>query len=88
MLLRLDGLGGGHLGPHLGLDGLGTRLDDGRCGDLLPLRLGGLHSARLLGTRGLGDITHVDRYEELHRLGLRTLHTEHHEGQQPQEQSV
>ena len=88
MLLRLDRLGGGRLGTHLGLDGLGARLDDGRRRDLLPLRLGRLHASGLLGTRGLGDITHVDRYEELHRLGLRTLHTEYHEGEQPKEESV
>ena len=88
MLLRLDGLGGGRLGAHLGLHGLGARLYDGRSRDLLPLWLGGLHAAGLLGTRGLGNITHVDRYEELHRLGLRTLHTEYHEGEQSKEESV
>ena len=88
MLLCLDGLGGGRLGAHLGLDGVRTWFDNGRRRDLLPLRLGRLHASGLLSSRGLGDITHVDRYEELHRLGLRALHTEHHEGQQPQEQSV
>ena len=88
MLLRHDGLGGGRLRAYLGLHGLGARLDHGRSRDLLPLWLRGLHASGLLGSRGLGDITHVDRYEELHRLGLWTLHTEDHEGEQPKEESV